>query len=117
MKYIILKAEVNGIEKEFPVIFPNDLIHSVVSDAFKYALNKSVVIDISTLETVAAGFVSSVDLNVHPIGKSESLGGLSPRSRDRDLIMTMDYCHGDHSVIPFVKRAIENTRSASDESN
>uniref|UniRef100_A0AB39AHU9 Phage protein n=1 Tax=Pseudomonas phage vB_PaeM_HTN4 TaxID=3236645 RepID=A0AB39AHU9_9VIRU len=100
MKYVVMKMTVRGMSREVPVIFPDLISHVnmaasalVALDAecegFKKAGDK---VDITV---VSAGFLSSMGIDVHCHGQSDSLNGLKAReSVDDELIRMIDYTHG-----------------------
>lgn len=89
MKYIVIQTERNGIIREFPIIFPKELVHSEV-------LNTLLARRVHGLERghcVSAGFI---DLHVRPSchGESESIGIKSRGLEDECLIATIKHTHG-----------------------
>lgn len=95
MKYIVFKAKFGDIEKEYPIIFPNDLVHAEVYEAIACRMKP---FSLMKTEPVSAGELSSLDILDSDIsftsGKSETLNIESRRYRDKVLIHNYDYEHG-----------------------
>ncbi len=86
MKYIVMKATLHGMEREFPIVFPDHFVHSeFVEMVKKHAGFENAV-------PVSAGFISSMCLTGFN-GKSESLN-IKSRVTDKITIPFHDYNHG-----------------------
>lgn len=86
MKYIVLKLE----DREFPVIFPNMLVHKQVFEA----INK-VAPFLGKAKAVSAGEISSMAIEKDSChGKSDTLKLVSRAETDDQLIHMHDYLHG-----------------------
>jgi len=96
MKYIVIKVDQGRIVREIPIIFPDDLVHKEVLDAVRTMRG------FSSVPCVSAGFVSSLDVGLHPVRDgyincydgSASVGVNSRGAVDALLISEMDYSHG-----------------------
>lgn len=91
MKYVMLSFTHVGIERQFPVIFPNDIIHSEAAKAFEGALRNSISARLN-LKVVSAGELN-VRVEVHADSRSVSIGAAS-RPEDTAHINGIDYNHG-----------------------
>ena len=88
MKYIVIRTNDRGIIREFPIIFPNDFIHKDVADAVRLfpPCRRGVV--------VAAGELSSMEIDSACHGRSTTLHATSRERTDDKLIRNHDYFHG-----------------------
>lgn len=87
MKYIVVKKQVSEfLAKEFPIIFPQELVHSEVFENIKKLIGDNV-------DVTAAGEVSLFD-GVTCSGHSETLEIGSRGEEDERLFRTYDYFHG-----------------------
>jgi hypothetical protein len=89
MKYIVLRSGKFGLEREFPIIFPNSLTHS---DVFQALIKECPELD--GANPVAAGELSSININAGCHGFSSTLGEGSREEMDDNLIRMIDYTHG-----------------------
>ena len=84
MKYIIFRDR--KLNREIPILFPNDLVHLDVAMALTKVVGTSIV--------VAAGEFSSLAIDSEAFtGESISIG-IKSRALDGDLINGFDYNHG-----------------------
>lgn len=90
MKYIVLQKEEAGLIREYPIIFPESLTHSIVAEM----LCKS--IELRGAKAVAAGSINSISLSTmgNCWGHSVSLKLKSRKEKDGHLIQMNDYLHG-----------------------
>ena len=99
MKYIMFLTE-HPVPRVIPIIFPNNLVHSLVAEALAEVLEKHSINDaklfsageINIIECQCSGKSSTLDLGSHP--------------GDTQAISSYDYAHGiiDALQIPFPKR-------------
>lgn len=92
MKYIIFRTKIGDMTLDFPIIFPNMLVHERVAQAFKVMARKTHQWEI---EPVSAGEVS-IPLGtdeVHCYGESTTLK-LKAREHDAAIIIMSDYGGG-----------------------
>jgi hypothetical protein len=92
MKYIVVKVDDGKIPREYPILFPEALVHSEVLDAMKFGIQRSLEKPVK-MECVSAGFISCMCIDAVCHGKSESIG-ISSRDEDDALIKMIDYTHG-----------------------
>jgi hypothetical protein len=94
MKYVVIQEQIGDDVREFPIIFPNILVHSVVAASVIAGLQAFHNKD-GKYMPVAAGEISSMDLcagSCH--GSSETLKLKSRGEEDDKLITLHDYLHG-----------------------
>lgn len=94
MKYIIVKVDSSGDSREWPIIFPDNLIHSIMADAMRryfYKEAEAMGHPLPHVETVSAGAISIDVLYVG--GKSESLK-IESKDGDYNFISCLEYNHG-----------------------
>lgn len=89
MKYVVFKTVVNGVERELPVIFPEELVHAQVAARLERLINES---GDGSAQVVAAGMIR-VD-SVVCTGRSETLSRNSRGSRDKKLIEEFEVTRG-----------------------
>jgi hypothetical protein len=94
MKYVVIEARIGDDVREFPIIFPNILVHSIVAGSVIAGLqafhNKN-----GKYTVVSAGEISSMDLDAGSChGSSETLKLKSRGEEDDKLITLHDYMHG-----------------------
>lgn len=93
MKYIMIQVNQNGHVREFPVIFPDFIVHAHMADAMTRMMRREYRAPES--RPVSAGFTSSMNVakpgSLH--GESESLR-LHSRPEDGQHTMGLDYNHG-----------------------
>lgn len=92
MKYIVLKQIGKHFSREVPIIFPNELVHSVVAEAIMDALEKEG--HKTGFDVVSAGEFSSMDIQADCNGKSTTLNVKSRGDVDSRMITMYDYLHG-----------------------
>lgn len=93
MKYIVFRQQMGeGLAREIPVIFPNELVHASVAEGLQRAIMETTGRKDILPEIVAAGECNRVDCDC--TGGSETLGVDSRYSVDERLISTHDYFHG-----------------------
>ncbi|WP_339844362.1 hypothetical protein [uncultured Halopseudomonas sp.] len=91
MKYIMLQIMTGtqgDLVREFPVIFPDALVHADVAEAI------TKLPELATAKPVAAGFLSSLGLEAECYGESETLQIKSRGDLDSSRICMLDYSHG-----------------------
>lgn len=87
MKYVIVKAG----DQEYPVIFPDQMVHKDVAMHISAMLHNHHNVAIKDLSVSSAGFVPSASLRAMVCdGKSESLE-IGSRPDDATFIATIDY--------------------------
>lgn len=88
MKYIVLSHRIGDVIQEIPIIFPENLVHSIVADAMNAALShhgfKKVVCDRAG-DCIVTECVTG--------GRSSTLG-LEGDKEDHTLIELNDVLHG-----------------------
>ena len=84
MKYIIFRDR--KLNREIPILFPNDLVHLEVAQALTKVVGTSIV--------VAAGEFSSLAIDPEDFGGNSTSIGIKSRALDGDLISGLDYNHG-----------------------
>lgn len=96
MKYIVLKGiNENGgtiIEKEFPFIFPQELIHQDVAKRMQHLLMMEH--EYEGIEVVSAGECNLFGNKINCSGESTTLNVKSREEIDDLLITTYNYNHG-----------------------
>ena len=92
MKYVVLKVDA-PIERRFPVIFLNFMVHADVAFSFRESLARHLKIDESLIAIASAGELNLVLNEVRCSGKSETLG-VESREDDGRLIQMYDYLGG-----------------------
>ncbi len=91
MKYVIIRADMgDNMERELPILFPNDLSHDQVARAILATCPEA-----RDGRVVSAGLVNSFDVAVTPSGHSATLK-LAPRDEDVRIIAMCDY--GGHII-------------------
>jgi hypothetical protein len=87
-KYVVLS---NGTF-EFPIIFPDKMVHADVAKYMKHYLNHDFVTNDNYWGVVSAGMIDDIlPENVH--GMSGTLN-VSSRPQDKPMIETYAYLHG-----------------------
>lgn len=92
MKYVVIKAKgSSGLQREFPIIFPNDLTHSDVAKAVINTCSEA-----KDGKVVSAGSLSSMSIESDGIVPDGSTSLEMPVGREEDarLIYMHDYEHG-----------------------
>lgn len=94
MKYIVVKVGLGDNQREWPVIFPDNFIHSIMADAIKgyfAAEASSVRLPRPVITVVSAG---SIEIDVRWCGgKSETLR-LASADDDGQFIQCLPYNFG-----------------------
>ena len=95
MKYVVVSFKAHGIEREFPFIFPEGMVHK---DMYQMVERNLIMQErAESVECVGAGFISCRDVDPGESachGMSESLGVKSRGPEDSRLISLLDYTHG-----------------------
>lgn len=91
MKYIVLEIKNGDTKREWPVIFPDMMVHRQVADIVQNHLTVDHKLD---SQIIAAGSVSFFGCKVRCDGESETLNIESRGSEDEKLIKMFDYLHG-----------------------
>lgn len=102
MKYIMLRTEDDML---VPVIFPNWMVHSIVTKYVKHMLNSAHQF---RSEVVSAGDIYFTHVNCS--GKSETLG-VQSLPGDAAVIESYDYTNGlgsDDGTTDFLQQLIQN---------
>lgn len=91
MKYIVLQVSMfSDMTVEIPIVFPENLVHSVVAEGFIGVLQKHYPEKV--IRPIAAGFVTSTVFGgQHCYGESETLKMSSRGGEDDRLLMMADY--------------------------
>lgn len=93
MKYIVIRIEDRTLVREYPVIFPQALVHEDVYRAMRLAVSNRG----NKVSAVSAGFVNSMEIgsgSLRCYGYSETLKLKSREKEDESLIASLDYSHG-----------------------
>jgi hypothetical protein len=96
MKYVVMEVKMPAGSKEFPIIFPDVLIHADVA-------NKISLLLISQFpgwknKPISAGFIPSLSLDeLVCIGRSESLNLDSRGEIDEQLMFMSDHGAGENN--------------------
>lgn len=99
MKYIVVSRTVGNLRQEFPVIFPDDLLHADMEAAAKLMVEMlPMPKDAHIGPTVAAGFVM-FDSAPRCFGQSTGLNLASRGTEDGLLFHTYDSTHGIKSAV------------------
>lgn len=95
MKYVVIEVKHGDDVREFPIIFPNILVHSVVAGSVIAGMQRYHDKE-ATYKAVSAGEISSMTLGERGAchGESETLKLKSRGDTDAALIKMHDYCHG-----------------------
>ncbi len=91
MKYIVLEIKNGDTKREWPVIFPDMMVHRQVADIVQNHLAVDCKLN---SRIIAAGSVSFFGGQVRCDGESETLNIESRGSEDEKLIKMFDYLHG-----------------------
>lgn len=86
-KYVMFKCGKTGCQ--FPIIFPDKLVHADVQHAVETLIPSSMT------QTVSAGIVTDLYVAVSDDQRSSTLN-LGPRPQDEDVINTLPYLLGLH---------------------
>lgn len=97
MKYVIIKAG----EREYPIIFPAELVHKDVSIYIMTLLRNNHGAEVEGMRVSGAGFINSADVIGPAYGKSESLD-IGSQPDDTNFIRTVDYNHGHREGTDFI---------------
>ncbi len=91
MKYIVVEIKNGETKREWPIIFPDTLVHRQVADIVQDHL----AIDLKQdSKAIAAGSISFFGGKVRCFGESETLNLESRGKEDEKLIKMFDYLHG-----------------------
>lgn len=91
MKYIVLEIKNGDTKREWPIIFPDMMVHRQVADIVQNHLAVDCKLN---SRIIAAGSVSFFGGEVRCFGESETLNIESRGSEDAKLIKMFDYLHG-----------------------
>jgi hypothetical protein len=93
MKYVMFRMWVGGIEREFPIIFPKEVVHAIVAESFPaiFAAN----FPAKDIKAVSAGEVFvCAEVPGDPTNNRSTSTGLAIRESDEKQINIIDYTHG-----------------------
>lgn len=90
MKYIVLEIKNGETKREWPIIFPDMMVHSDIANVIQKHLNQQN----QESRIIAAGSVSFFGGKVRCDSGSETLNIESRGSEDEKLIKMFDYLHG-----------------------
>lgn len=91
MKYIILEIKNGDTKREWPIIFPDMMVHSEVANIMQQHIE---FVNAMPCKRIAAGSVSFFGGEVRCYGESETLNLESRGVEDEKLIKMFDYLHG-----------------------
>jgi hypothetical protein len=91
MKYIVLEIKNGDTKREWPIVFPDMMVHRQVADIVQNHLAVDCKLN---SRIIAAGSVSFFGGEVRCDGESETLNIESRGSEDEKLIKMFDYLHG-----------------------
>ena len=91
MKYIVLEIKNGDTKREWPIIFPDMMVHRQVADIVQNHLAVDCKLN---SRIIAAGSVSFFGGEVRCFGESETLNIESRGKEDEKLIKMFDYLHG-----------------------
>lgn len=91
MKYVVLEIKNGDTKREWPIIFPDMMVHKQVANHMQHLIryHHNMLCDV-----VAAGSISFFGGEVHCSGESETLNLESRGTEDEKLIKMFDYLHG-----------------------
>jgi hypothetical protein len=96
MKYVMLRLEMGGVERDLPIIFPSSLVHASVFEAIRSMREFVEPVrwhrPLADAVAVAAGELTMGDVCCS--GKSETLKLTSRHRDDARIILMNDYLHG-----------------------
>lgn len=90
MKYIVLQIRNGETVREWPIVFPDMMVHSDIANI----IQKHLYLQNQDSRVIAAGLVSFFGGEVRCDGESETLNIESRGSEDEKLIKMFDYLHG-----------------------
>ena len=90
-KYIVLEIKTGDVKREWPIIFPDMMVHKQI---FQYMKNLLGCHHDLNSRVIAAGSVSFFGGEVICHGMSETLNIESRGAEDAKLIKMFDYLHG-----------------------
>lgn len=93
MKYVVMEFKFNGLTVQYPIIFPNNLVHSGMAEAVTEVLTKQLQEMATGIKPVSAGEVTFHG-EVNCSGGSVSLELKSRKVEDETLIHLVDYTAG-----------------------
>lgn len=91
MKYIVVQIRNGETVREWPIIFPDMMVHKQIAETIKCHLMRHHDQD---ARIVAAGLFSCFGGEVRCFGESETLNIESRGNEDAKLIKMFDYLHG-----------------------
>ena len=91
MKYIIVQIKNGETKREWPIIFPDMMVHRQVAETTKWHLMRH---HEQECRIIAAGSISFFGGEVRCSGESETLNLESRGKEDEKLIKMFDYLHG-----------------------
>lgn len=91
MKYIVMKINNGGIAREWPIVFPDMMVHKQVAETIQWHLMRHHNME---CRVVSAGSFSCFGDEVRCFGESETLSLESRGEVDESLIKMFDYMHG-----------------------
>lgn len=91
MKYIVMKINNGETVREWPIIFPDMMVHKQVAYVIELTIKRFHNMPCSV---IAAGSFSCFGGEVRCFGESETLGLESRGEEDVKLIKMFDYLHG-----------------------
>lgn len=91
MKYIVIEVKNGDTEREWPIIFPDMMVHRQIADVIQ---NHLTIDHKQDSKIIAAGSVSFFGGEVRCSGESETLNIESRGTEDEKLIKMFDYLHG-----------------------
>jgi len=91
MKYIIVEIKNGETKREWPIIFPDMMMHKRVAETMQWHFAR---FHGQSFRVIAAGSVSFFGGEVRCSGESETLNLESRGTEDEKLIKMFDYLHG-----------------------
>lgn len=92
MKYIVVEIKNGETKREWPIIFPDVMVHRQVAEHIQHLIVMEHELD--NPKIIAAGSVSFFGGEVRCSGESETLNLESRGKEDEKLIKMFDYLHG-----------------------
>jgi hypothetical protein len=90
MKYVMFQTEVEEEKINIPIIFPNNLVHSLAAKFFSFCLRAHGIV----AEPISAGTVTIFGTDVNCTGESDTLKLTSRGTVDAQIIHNLDYSVG-----------------------
>src|SRR4029077_13947602 len=91
MKYVRLRTTI-GVDRDIPVIFPDEMVHDIVATAMIDAMKKHGWKNVGVISAGDISFAEAEDITCS--GSSETLKKKSRGVYDAKIIYTHDYLHG-----------------------